>query len=130
MSFDSARSISWVIVSFTASSTGLSSTVQREYPSDFSSGLNSLRHLSTNRRGGSTSTISPVSATRPSGKTSRHDAPAFHALSWCMPNQYCLVNSALVSADHNFSGVVRMKVTYTNVDELPLASIFSFQVPS
>jgi hypothetical protein len=37
--------------------------------------------------------------------------PGFHALSWRTPNQYFSVNSGSVSAVHNFSGVVRMKVT-------------------
>src|SRR5208282_1202015 len=81
MNFDSGRSIAWVMVSFTASSIGSSSNVQREYPSAFSSGLNSLRHLSTRRLGGSTSTISPVSAILPSGKTSCQDEPAFQSVS-------------------------------------------------
>jgi hypothetical protein len=96
------------MVSLTASAIGSSWIVQLAYPSAFSSGLNSLRHLSTRRLSGSTSTISPVSATRPSGKTSCHDYPAFQSVSKCIPNQYCFMKSGWVTADHNFSGAVRI----------------------
>ena len=41
MSLDSSRSISWVMVSFTALSTGSSSMVQRLGPSALSSGFHS-----------------------------------------------------------------------------------------
>ena len=37
-----------------------------------------------------------------------HEDPALNWLSQFMPNQYCLMKSASVRADHNFSGVVRM----------------------
>ena len=57
---------------------------------------------------GSASTISPASLTEPSPCTIFHDDPAVHRLSQCTPNQYCFMNSASVSADHSFSGVVRM----------------------
>jgi hypothetical protein len=60
---------------------------------------------------GSNSTISPVSAIRPSVKTSRHGEPAFQSHSQCIPNQYCLMSSESVSADRSLSGVVRMKAT-------------------
>jgi hypothetical protein len=80
------------------------SIVQREYPLDSRPGLNSLRArrtiLSTRRLGGSTSTISQVSASRPSGKTICHEEPAFQSVSKCMPDQYCLMKSGLVSAGH------------------------------
>jgi hypothetical protein len=52
--------------------------------------------------------ISPVSATRPPGKTSFQGDPAFQSVSMFMPNQYFSMNSGVVSAAHNFSGVVRM----------------------
>ena len=55
------------------------------------------------------STISPASEMLPSGCTIFHEDPAVHSLSQCTPNQYCFMNSASsVSADHSFSGVVRM----------------------
>jgi hypothetical protein len=45
----------------------------------------------------------------PSGDTIFHEDPGVHALSQCVPNQYCFINStSSVSADHNFSGVERM----------------------
>src|SRR5436190_22629668 len=43
-----------------------------------------------------------------SANTSRQVEPACHSDSWCMPNQYCLVNAALVSAVHSCSCVVRI----------------------
>ena len=55
--------------------------------------------------------ILPESATRPSVKSSLHDEPGVHSLSQCIPNQYCSMNSAVVSADQRRSGEVRMKVT-------------------
>src|SRR5690349_18337984 len=68
----------------------------------------------TSRRGGSTSRMTPESKVLPSSDTYFHGAPAVHSLSQDMPNQYCFMNSVSVSAFHSFSGVVRMKVTYTN----------------
>jgi hypothetical protein len=45
----------------------------------------------------------------PSGYTIFHEDPGVHSLSQCVPNQYCFINStSSVSADHSFSGVVRM----------------------
>src|ERR1700754_4866304 len=75
------------------------------------------------RFGGVLSTISPVSATRPSGNTMRHDEPLCQSDSQCMPNQYCRMKSALVSADQSLSADVRIYVTYTNV----LLSIVALQ---
>ncbi len=46
--------------------------------------------------------------TLPSPDISCHGEPALQPLSQCMPNQYCRMNCASVSADHSFSGVVRM----------------------
>ena len=46
---------------------------------------------------------------RPSLDTIFHEDPAVHWLSQCTPNQYRFMNStSSASADHNFSGVVRM----------------------
>src|SRR3569833_3356257 len=84
--------------------------------------MNSLRHLTTIRRGGSISRSSPVSATRPSFMMIFQAEPAFQSETRCAPNQYFSVNSRSVSAVHNLSGVVRMKVTYTKL----LAMIVSF----
>src|SRR5579883_3049569 len=62
----------------------------------------------------------------PSACTIFHADPGVHWLSQCVPNQYRFMNSASsVSADHSFSGVVRMYVTYTNVD-LAIGSLQSF----
>jgi len=52
--------------------------------------------------------IVPASVMLPSGYTIFHEDPGIHWLSQCVPNQYCFMNSASVSADHSFSGVVRM----------------------
>ena len=108
MNFESSRSIPWVTVSFTASPTGSISIVQSDQPSALSSGLNSLRQRMARRFAGSKATISPVSPTRPSGKTSFHAPPAFHSASGRAPRQYFSANSGLVSADHRRSGVVRI----------------------
>src|SRR5258708_8382892 len=63
----------------------------------------------TKRRGGSASTISPASVMLPSGYTIFHEDPGVHWLWQCVPNQYCFINStSFVSADHSFSGVVRI----------------------
>jgi hypothetical protein len=51
-SLDSSRSISWVMVSFTALSTGSISIVQRLGPSALSSGFHSFCQRMTMRRGG------------------------------------------------------------------------------
>src|SRR5579872_5147952 len=58
MNFESARSMLWVTVNFTASPLGSISMVQSDQPSAFSSGLNSLRQRMASRLGGSNSTIS------------------------------------------------------------------------
>ena len=108
MSFESGVSLSWTIVSLTASPCGSSVQVIRESPSSRSSGLNSLRHLSTSRRPGSISTTSPLSPTRPSGIISRHEAPGVHSDSCQVSTQYCRVNSGSIRACQSFSGVVRM----------------------
>src|SRR5581483_4862600 len=108
MRFDGSRSIVWVIDSLTASPLASSSIVHSESPSAWSSGLFWWRQRITRRRGGSASTISPASNTWPLLDTSFHGDPAFHPLSQCMPNQYCFMNSASVSADHNFCCVVRI----------------------
>jgi hypothetical protein len=57
---------------------------------------------------GSASRISPVSATRPSGSISFHGEPGCQSVSAVTPNQYCFMNAGVVSASHNFCGVVRM----------------------
>src|SRR5262249_46650286 len=109
MNFEGSRSMLWVMESLTAVPVGSSSIVQSDAPSALSSGFHSLVQRITRRRGGSASTISPASASRPSGYTSFQEDPAVHRLSQWQPNQYCFMNSASsVSADHNFSGVVRM----------------------
>ena len=72
------------------------------------SGFHSLRHLMTRRRAGTDSTISPESASWPSANSSFHGEPAFHSLSQRVPNQYCSMNSGVVSASHRRCGVVRM----------------------
>src|SRR5437868_3095677 len=95
---------------------GSSVYVIREWPSDFSAGLSWCCHVRTSRRGGSISTTSPLSTTRPSGAISFHDAPFFQAQSCQVSTQYLRVNSGSVRACQSFSGVVRMYVTYTKRD--------------
>jgi len=97
--------------SLTAIPLGSSSIVQSDSPSALSSGLLWCCQRITKRRGGWASTISPASKICPPPDTIFHEDPAVHWLSQCMPNQYCFMNSASVSADHSFSGVVRMYVT-------------------
>src|ERR1700722_4189758 len=108
MNFDASRSMVWVMDSLTAVPLGSSSIVQSDAPSALSSVLFWCCQRITRRLGGSASTISPASRTWPSPDTSVHEDPAVHWLSQCMPNQYCFMNSASVSADHSFSGVVRI----------------------
>jgi len=43
--------------------------------------------------------------------TNSHEEPVVHWFSQRTPNQYFFMSSASVSADHSFSGVVRMYVT-------------------
>src|SRR5579863_10247135 len=108
MNFEGSRSMVWVMESLTAVPKVSSSIVQYESPSALSSGLSWCCQRITSRRGGSASTISPASVTRPSGYTFFHEEPTVHWLSQWLPNQYCFMNCASVSADHSFSGVVRM----------------------
>src|SRR5579885_3402066 len=109
ISFEGSRSIVWMMESLTADPLGSNSIVQRDSPSALRSGYFSWRQRITSRRGGSATTITPASVTLPSRDTIFHEDPAVHSLSQCVPNQYCFINSAsVVSADHNFSGVVRM----------------------
>src|SRR5215469_9903197 len=49
------------------------------------------------------------------GKAFGHSAPFLHSVLMCIPNQYSFICFGSVSADHNRSGVVRMKMTYTNL---------------
>src|SRR5258708_29080277 len=79
INLEPSRSMLWVTVSFTASSTGSISMVQRDQPSALSSGLNSLRQRMPRRFEGSNATISPASPTRPSGNMSFHDPPSFQS---------------------------------------------------
>ena len=81
--------------------------MQRDQPSAFSSGLNSLRQRMTSRRGASASRISPMSAVRPSPNLSAHGEPGLKSHSTVMLNQYLLTVRGSVSAAHTFSGVVR-----------------------
>src|ERR1700677_5012420 len=97
MNFEFSFSIVWVMLSLVTSFCGSVSNHQREYPSSFNSGLNWFCHFSTSRLGGSHSSTSPASATRPSAKIIFQLAPGFHSDSWRMPNQYFWVNSGLVS---------------------------------
>src|SRR5690348_15662009 len=108
MSFEASRYMVWVMVGLTAVPKGSNCIVQIELPSALSSGLSLFCQRITRRRGGSASTISPASVTRPSGYTFFHEEPAVHRLSQRLPNQYCFMNAASVSADHSFCGVVRM----------------------
>jgi hypothetical protein len=48
---------------------------------------------------------------RPSGKVSLQGEPALQSVSMFIPNQYFFMNSGVVRAAHNSSGVVRMYVT-------------------
>ena len=50
----------------------------------------------------------PLVEALPAPDTIFHEDPAVHWLSQCVPNQYCFMYSTSVSADHSFSGVVRM----------------------
>ena len=109
INLEGSRSIVWMMESFTADPLGSSSIVQRESPSALSSGFFSWRQRITSRRGGFASTISPASVIPPSRDTIFQVDPDVHLLSQCVPNQYCFMNStSVVSADHSFSGVVRM----------------------
>src|ERR1700683_2141789 len=108
MSPEGSRSMVWVMESLTAVPLGSNSMVHSESPSALSSGLFWCRQRITRRRGGCASTISPSSRIFPSPDTIFHEDPTFHWLSQCTPNQYCFMYSASVSADHSFSGVVRM----------------------
>ena len=108
MSSDSGRSISWVMVSFTARSTAWSSMVQRVGPSPLNSGFHSFCQRITMRRGGSISRISPMSATRPSEKSSFQSEPFFQPHSMVASNQYLRTNCESVNVSHSFSGVVRI----------------------
>ena len=66
--------------------------------------------LRLRRRGRSISRIAPVSVVVPS-ITSAIGEPTFQSVLSSVSNQYCRVNSLFVSASHNFSGVVSIKVT-------------------
>ncbi len=65
----------------------------------------------TMRRGGSISTISPVSVRVPSGLAIFQGEPCFQSHSMFVPNQYWRMNCGWVSASHSLAGVARMKVT-------------------
>jgi hypothetical protein len=108
MNFEGSRSMVCVMESLTAVPLGSNSIVHRDSPSALSSGLIWCCQRITKRRGGSASTISPSSRIWPSPDTNFHGDPAVHRHSQRMPNQYCFMNSTSVSADHSFSGVVRM----------------------
>src|SRR6185312_8852072 len=108
INFEGSRSMVWVTESLTAAPLGSSSMVHSDAPSALSSGLSWCCQRITRRRGGSASTISPASVTRPSGCTFFQEEPTVHSLSQWLPNQYFFMNSTSVSADHSFSGVVRM----------------------
>src|SRR5512146_1085434 len=116
MNFEGSRSTLWVTVSLTDVPSGSSSMTHSDAPSALSSGFIWCCQRIASRRGGSASTISPASQTWPSPDTSFHGEPAVKALSARMPNQYCSMNFGSVSADHSFSGVVRMEVTYRQVE--------------
>src|SRR5512147_2031262 len=81
MKFEGSRSMLWVMESLTAAPLGCSSIVQSDAPSALSSGLSWGSQRITSRRGGSASTISPASVTRPSRYTFFHEDPAVHWLS-------------------------------------------------
>jgi hypothetical protein len=111
MIFESARSIEWLTVSFTR-------------PPALQPRSSSAHNLRRSILGETRFAISvrAVAADRTrefrryrqSGRRERpvfQGDPTFQWDSSVIPNQYCLVNSALVSAAHNFSGVVRMNVT-------------------
>src|SRR5438445_12326970 len=100
MSFEGSRSMVWVMESLTAVPLGSSSIVHCDAPSALSSGLFWCCQRITSRRGGSASTISPASKISPLPDTNVHEDPGVHWLWQCMPNQYCFMNSASVSADH------------------------------
>src|SRR5580692_5657444 len=89
ISFEGSRSMVWVIESFTADPLDSISIVHSDSPSALSSGLNWFCQRITKRRGGSASTISPASVMLPLGCTIFHEDPGVHALSQCVPNQYC-----------------------------------------
>src|SRR5690349_21392215 len=88
MNFEPSRSIVWVIESLTAGPLGSSSIVHRDSPSAMNSGLYRFCQQITNRRGGSASTILPVSLTWPSGYTIFHADPAVQRLSLRTPNHH------------------------------------------
>src|SRR5262245_57098310 len=83
INFEGSRSIVCMIESFTAVPLGSSSIVQRDSPSDLSSGFFSWRQRITSRLGGSASTISPASVIPPSLDTIFHEDPGVHLLSQC-----------------------------------------------
>src|SRR5579863_2272701 len=87
INFERGLSISWTIVSLTAPFAGSSSNVQREWPSACRSGRNSFLQVTTSLLGWSDSTISPVSAARPSGMISRQEAPGAQVDSAVTPAQ-------------------------------------------
>src|SRR5208283_5113612 len=92
MNFDGSRSMLWVMESLTAVPLGSNSIVHSDSPSALSSGLPWFCQRITKRRGGSDSTILPSSVMLPSGYTIFHADPGVHALSQCVPNQYCFMN--------------------------------------
>ena len=109
MNFEGSRSMVWVMESLTAVPLGSSSIVQ----SDVAFGLEfgpvlvlPADHQAPWRVG-----LDDLAGVEDAGRrrsTIFHEDPAVHWLSQCMPNQYCFMNSASVSADHSFSGVVRI----------------------
>nr|WP_245632323.1 hypothetical protein [Edaphobacter aggregans] len=78
---DSRLPMEWTTVSLTESPKGSRSMAQREMPSALSSGESWWRQARTRRRGGSYSTISPESATRPSGSLRDQAEPGFQVVS-------------------------------------------------
>ena len=58
--------------------------------------------------GGSTSSITPHTASLPSGSVMRHGSPAANVLSIAVRWKYCRVNAGSVSACHTSSAVARM----------------------
>ena len=70
--------------------------------------MNSLRHETERRFGGSKMRILPLSPMRPSGIMIFQSDPTFQSETWCVPAQYWRVNSGSMSAVQSFSGVVRM----------------------
>src|SRR5215471_20986815 len=75
INFEGSRSMLWVMESLTAVPLGSSSIVHSDSPSALSSGLFWCCQRIRKRRGGSASTISPVSYTTPSPDTIFHEDP-------------------------------------------------------